>query len=166
MGHATNRAADRRPGGGVTMTTRHVYLGIENLNLNDAQRQTLVEALRALGPSSDPQPARLCHWRTRLDNDAAIFEALFDEDNISVQAFKDRLGAIFSVDPATIDHSTNNTTWDTRASSVVTFSRNSTDYLRVVMFGYAGADWPTWVQSGDECRAYLAANLAEWESED
>jgi len=148
------------------MATQHVYFGIENLALNDAQRQTLVEALRQLGPASNPQPARLCHWRTRLDGDAAIYEALFDEDNISVQAFKDRLGAIFSVDPATIDHSTSDTTWDTRASSVVTFSRSATDYLRVVIFGYAGADWPAWAQSGDECRAYLAANRAEWESED
>jgi len=142
---------------------RHIYFGIENLALNDAQRGLLIAALRALGPASHPQPACLCHWRTRLDGQAAIFEALFDEDNITVQAFKARLGVIFGIDPATIGHSTNLVTFANRQSAVVTFSRGGTDYLRVVFFGYAGADWPTWMDSGDECRAYLRANAAEWE---
>lgn len=142
---------------------RHIYFGIENLALNDVQRGLLVDALRALGPASHPSPACLCHLRTRLDGQAAIFEALFDEDKISIAAFKDRLGSIFSVDPATIDHGINLVTFAARQSAVVTFSRNSTDYLRVVFFGYAGADWPTWMQSGDETRAYLWANAAEWE---
>lgn len=147
------------------MAMRHIYFGIENLALTNAQRAELVDALRALGPSSDPQPARLCHWRTRPDSDAAIFEALFDEDNITIAAFKQRLGAIFSIDPATIDHDTNLVAFDARQSAVVTFGRGGTDYLRVVFFGYDGADWPTWAESGDECRAYLSNNAAAWESE-
>jgi len=141
------------------MAKRHFYLGIENLNLNAAQRQTLVDALKALGPTSDPQPARLCHWRTRLDGDAAIFEALFNENNLTVTKFKQRLGAIFSVDPGTIDHATQGTQF----GPVVIFSRNGTDYLRFLMFGGVGASW---MESGDACRAYLAANQAEWEPED
>jgi len=142
---------------------RHVYFGIENLALNDAQRAELVAVLRALGPASHPQPARLCHWRTRLDGQAAIFEALFDEDTITIEAFKNRLGSIFGVDPANIGHSTNLVTFASRQSAVVTFSHNSTDYLRVVFFGYAGADWLAWMESGDEARAYLRTNAAEWE---
>jgi hypothetical protein len=144
---------------------RHVYFGIENLALSDEQRAQLVQALQALGPQSDPQPARLNHWRTRLDEQAAIFEALFDEDNITIEAFKQRLGSIFSVNPQTIDHDTNPVMFASRQSAVVTFSRNATDYLRAVFFGYAGADWPTWPQSGHECRAYLAANAQAWEED-
>ena len=145
----------------------HIYFGIENLNLNATQRATLVEALRQLGPASHPQPCCLCHWRTRLDNDAAIFEVLFNEDNITVQAFKNRLGNIFSVDPDTIDHATQQVTLDQRQSAVVTFSRNSTDYLRVVFFGYdGGGDWPTWEESRIETLAYLANNRSEWEPTD
>jgi len=130
------------------------YFGIENLALNDAQRAELVAALRALGPSSDPQPARLNHWRTRPDAQAAIFEALFNKDHITIQTFKNRLGAIFNVDPATINHAIAFHTFATLPTAVVTFSRGGTNYLRVAFFGYDGAYWPTWDESGDEARAY------------
>lgn len=144
----------------------HGYFGIENLALNDNQRGELVDALRKLGPTSDPQPARLCHWRTRLDGQAAIFEALFNEAHITVDAFKMRLGVIFSIDPQTIDHAINLVTFAARETAIATFSRGGTDYLRLAMFGYDGADWPTWMESGDEARSYLAANREEWEVEE
>jgi hypothetical protein len=143
------------------MTKRHFYLGIENLNLNAAQRQMLIAELRALGPASDPQPARLNHWRTRLDNEAAIFEALFNEDNLTVDRFQQRLGAIFGVDPATIDHATQQASFADGATPIVTFSRGGTDYLRFALFGGTDAEW---MNSGDECRGYLAANREEWET--
>lgn len=144
------------------MAQRHFYLGIENLTLNATQRQTLVDALKALGPASDPQPARLCHWRTRLDGEAAIFEALFDEGNLTVQAFKQRLGTIFSVDPTAIDHDTVTNHFADGDTPVVTFSRGGVDYLRFALFGGQSA---TWMESGDEARGYLAANRDEWEEE-
>ena len=140
----------------------HGYFGIENLALNDSQRGELVAALQALGPSSHPSPACLNHWRTRLDNQAVIFEAKFDPENLTIEAFKQRLGAIFGVSWVTIGHSVNRVTFDSLESAVVTFSRLGTDYLRVVFFGYDGTSWPTWLQSGEECSAYLAANAAEW----
>jgi hypothetical protein len=140
--------------------TWHGYFGIENLALNDNQRSTLVQALRALGPASDPQPARLCHWRTRPDGQAAIFEALFDEDVLTIQAWKVRLAALFDVDPGTVDHALVTAHFAGGDTPVVTFSRGGTDYLRVALFGGVGATWP---DSGDECRAYILANLAEWE---
>ena len=144
----------------------HTYFGIENIALNDAQRAELIDALRKLGPDQDPQPARLCHWRTRLDGQAAIFEALFNEDNITIAAFKNRLGNIFDVDPDSITHAVVFPTFDHLSTAVVTFGRNGTDYLRVAFFGYNGTDWPTWEQSGDECRAYLALYADEWEPEE
>jgi len=145
------------------MANWHGYLGIENLNLNDNQRQTLITELKALGPDSDPQPARLCHWRTRLDGQAAIFEALFNENNLTIAKFKNRLGTIFGIDPATIDHAT--VTWHFAGGDtpVVTFSRGGTNYLRFALFGGTGA---TWMQSGNECRGYLAANRDDWEESD
>jgi hypothetical protein len=148
------------------MTRRHIYFGIENLNLSAEQRGALVEVLRALGPAHSGQPCRLCHWRTRLDNEAAIYEALFDEDTITVQAFKSRLGNIFDVSPSTIDHSTNQVTLDSRQTAVATFSRSGVDYLKVAFFGYAGGeDWPTWRESLVETLAYLEANREEWEED-
>jgi hypothetical protein len=145
------------------MANWHGYIGIENLNLNATQRQVLVDALKVLGPTSDPQPARLCHWRTRLDNEAVIFEALFNEDNLTVARFKGRLGAIFGIDPASIDHTTITRHFADGDTPVVTFSRLGTDYLRFALFGGTGASWQ---QSGDECRGYLVANREEWETSD
>lgn len=139
------------------------YFGIENIALNDSQRAELIAALRQLGPQSRrrvAQPAYLCHWRTRLDGDAAIFEALFDEENLTVQAFKNRLGAIFDVDPDTIDHSTTVAHFAYGDTPVVTFGRSGTDYLRMALFGGVEAGW---VKSRAECLGYLAANIEEWE---
>ena len=143
---------------------QHVYFGIENLALDDAQRAQLVKALRALGPASHPSPARLCHWRTRLDGQAAIFEALFQEENISIEAFKKRLGAIFDISWVTIGHSVGQQTFDVLPTAIVTFSRTGVDYLRMAIFGYDGTTWPEWMQSGDEARAYLALHRDLWDT--
>ena len=142
------------------MANWHGYLGIENLNLNPTQRQTLIDGLKALGPGSNPQPAKLNHWRTRLDSQAAIFEALFDEDNLTVNKFKQRLGAIFGISWVTIGHSVQNPTYHVRTTPVVTFSRTGTDYIRMALFGGTSA---TWSQSRFECIAYLLANADDWE---
>ncbi len=66
---------------------RQFYLGIENLALISSQKAILVAELRALGATHPCGPAVACvnHWRTRLDGEAAIFEALFNEDNLTVR---------------------------------------------------------------------------------
>ena len=138
----------------------HGYFGIENINLSDAQRDTLVAVLRQLGPASDPSPARIMHWRTRLDGQAAIFEAMFQNGDLTVATFKQRLANIFGIDPATISHSTVTQDWGNQETPVITFSRNGTDYLRVAVF--AGKQ-KYWEASGDAARGYISANLAEWE---
>ena len=134
----------------------HVYIGIEDLGLTVAQRNTLVEALKQLGPASSPSPAKLCHWRIRLDSKAAIFEADFGENEVTIAGVKGYLASIFGVDPALISHSVTQTVY----GPVVTFNRNG-DKLRLVQFGGVS---PTWMESGDACRAYLKANMAEWET--
>jgi len=137
----------------------HGYLCIENLALSDTQRAELVTALQALGPGSHPSPACLIHWRVRPDNDAAIFEAQFDTDALTVDAFKNRLAAIFSVDPATIDAVLTSQTFHRLATPIVIFSHSGADYLRMALFGGLSA---TWRQSGAECRAYLALYSDLW----
>ena len=140
------------------MSKWHGYIGIENVGLSATQRATLIAELRTLGPASDPQPARLNHWRTRLDNEAAIFEALFNEGALTVARFKQRLATIFGVDPTTISDATQ----ATQFGPLMTFSKGGTDYLRFLLFGGKGA---AWMESGDGARAYLAANAGEWYEE-
>lgn len=143
------------------MANWHGYFAVENLNLSASQRATLVGVLRQLGPASHPQPCMRNHRRVRLDGEAVIFEALFNEDDLTVAWFKQRLGAIFDVDPETIDHDLSNVTFVARQTPVVVFSRSGTDYLRMALFGGPGT---TWEQSRIEAIGYLAANRAEWET--
>ena len=143
------------------MANKHLYLGIENVNLNATQRNTLIAALRALGVHGTPRNEHNNHDRIRLDGDAGIFETLFDEDTLTIDAFKARLGTILGVDPATIDHSGATGNWGGQSTPVVTFSRGGTDYVRMALFGGTGA---TWEQSRQAALAYIAANLSEWES--
>lgn len=141
----------------------HGYFAVEDLNLNASQRQTLIEQLRKLGPAGHPSPAMRNHWRVRLDSKAVIFEALFKDSVLTVESFRNRLAALFSVDPAIIDSRLQNVTFKNRQTPIVTFSRGGTDYLRFALFGGADA---MWMESGDECREYLAMNQAEWESDE
>lgn len=148
------------------MAIVHVYFAIEDLALNAAQRQTLITALRALGPQSDPSPARLNHWRTRGDGRAAIFEAAFNEASLTVAAFKARLAGLFGVDVTTIAHAVNTVRLGGHDTAVLTLSRGGTDYLRMAFFAYdGGMTWPTWAQSRESALAYLAANAADWDGE-
>lgn len=176
---------------------KHVYLAIENVGLNDAQRDTFIGALKKLGPpwkaeevhgftpivreydeegnlisetGGEPtvtikyvhsywgNPAWWCHIRPRLDKQAVIVEALFEEENITVGHFKNKLANIFSVDPSTID----SVAQQTQYGPLVIYSRGGDDKLRFLLFGGVNA---TWDESGDACRSYLADNIAEWEED-
>jgi hypothetical protein len=135
------------------------YLAMENIALTNPQRATLVAALSALGPSSDPQPARLNHRRTRLDNDAVIFETLFQDVDLTTATLRGYLANVFGVPVAQITSNTTQQTFADRQSPIVTLTYQSTQRMRVALFGGTGA---TWAQSAVEARAYLSANAAAW----
>jgi len=144
------------------MTDWRGYFLIENLGLNASQRAILVDELRRLGPGTHSQPSHLCHWRTRLDNDAAIFEALFNSDHLTIQAFKSRLAAIFSVPVGNITHSASTASYSAgNLSNVVVFSYNSIARLRVILFGTNTGNYD---QSHSEVLGYLFLNQAEWDT--
>lgn len=103
-------------------------------------------------------PAIMNHWRVRLDHEAVIFEALFNEDNLTIDAFRNKLADIFGVDPSTIT----DTVQQTQYGPLVTFARSG-DRLRFLLFGGINA---TWMDSGDACRQFLSDNKDDWEDEE
>lgn len=139
------------------MAIKRQYLGVENVALTAPQRQTLIDALKALGPSSDPSPARLNHWRVRLDGDAVIFESAFDDSLLTVAQFKTRLAAIFGVAVGSITSATTNPA----SGTLLTFSYQAVARVRVLLFGGSTA---TYAESQAAAQAYLATNAALWES--
>lgn len=142
------------------MADWHGYIGIENLGLNASQKQTLISGLAALGPGQSNRPAWLNHRRLRLDNDAAIFEALFDDTTLTIAAIKQRLATIFSVTVASISHTVTSVSFAGGTTDVVVFTHSAVQRLRMARFG---GDGSTRAQSLTEVLGYLAANRAAWE---
>lgn len=103
----------------------------------------------------DPQPARVNHWRIRTDGLAVIYEAWFEDAEITARAFAGYVAGVFGVDPALVT----DTTASSQYGPVVTLRYGGLDRLRGIMFGGVGT---TWQQSRDQCAAYLAANAAAW----
>jgi hypothetical protein len=141
------------------------YWGIENIpptGLTAQQKQTLIDGIKTLSTNnSSPQPSERMNSRNRLDNDAVIFKALVNEDNLTPLAIRTRLANLFGVALNTITASTNQVA---NIGPVITFSHNAVPKIRMVAFGHNGTNWGTTEQSKAAARAYLAANLAAWEA--
>lgn len=139
------------------MADVHVYLGMEALSMTAGQKNTLISGLRSLGQANNGLPFQRNHWRTRPDNNAVIFEGLFDENTITLQAIKNRLAAAFGISAALISHATQQTAY----GLVITYTYQSVARLRMVAFGYNGG-WSNRETSLSAALAYLADNAAAW----
>lgn len=139
------------------------YICVERGVVGIGNWNALLAFFDTFGPDTAPQPAYLNHYRTRLDGDAKIYEALFDADEVSQDSFKQALADEFSIDPEDIQVVVGEESygggftrrWDYRypgAGGDIRFT--------VLRFG-GGAG--TWAESGAECRAYLETYQAQWE---
>ena len=146
------------------MADVHLYFGLEVLSLTAPQKATLVANLQALGQRNGGLPNERNHWRLRPDDDAVIFEAVFSEDNLTADSMKTWLASIFGVAVGTISHNLTTPTFGTRPSQVLTFTYNSIQRIRSVVFGSVRIDdvLTTYEESHAEALAYLAANAAAW----
>lgn len=133
----------------------HGYIGIENMNLSGGQVDILLDELKSIGPDSSYLfsqflPERVCHWYA--SGDLTILEALFNENNLTITKFKERLGEILTIDPDVIGHTIIEEDYAGYGTDAVVFESAGTDYFRFLLFG--GTD-TAWMESGDECRGYL-----------
>jgi len=134
------------------------YFYIENLALTAAQREPLIDTLKGWGLSnSHPNPRHRNHWRVRTDGQAVIFEADFDESNLTALWFRTRLASILSVPVANVTSSTTQTAY----GPLLTFKYNTTDRLRLGLFGGLSASY---AESQAAAQKFLADNQAAWET--
>ena len=136
------------------MAERRFYIGIENLGLTVTQRNTLVDELQRLGSQDYPNPCLNNHWRVRLDLQAVIFEAFFEEELWTIEQIKQRLATIFGINVSLITHTITSTVY----GPVVTFTR-TVARLRMVVFGGTSA---TYDESHSAVLDYLAVNKTAW----
>ena len=139
------------------MADKELYFYLENIALTAAQRDTLVNAIKAWGKrDQDQNPRNRMHWRVRLDGQAVIFEAWVDEDNLTLLSLRQRLANLFNVALSQVTGSAASNQY----GQVVTLSYQSTARLRVGVFGGVSA---TYEESQAAATAYLAANTAAWD---
>ena len=142
------------------MAESHQYFYLESLNLTAPQRQTLVTQLLGIGRANNSSnPAHRMQSRLRNDNLAIIFEAVIEENDLTINAIKARLASIFGVAIGTISHNVANTAYGT----AVVFIHSGQNRIRLGSFGHNGSAWGTTAQSREAALAYLIANAATWE---
>lgn len=140
------------------MANWHGYLGIEDLALTTEQRAAILAAFGALGPGASENPAHLLHRRVAIGGDKAIYEALFNEDNLTIANVKQFLANAVGIDPQIIDHTLTQPAY----GPMVTYTVASVDRMRFLFFGGLTADWE---ESRVACGAYMSAYLSQWETE-
>lgn len=134
----------------------NLYFYVESLALTVSQVNTLVTQLKALGQRNDDSNPRFRnHWRIRPDNQAAIFEGVFDSSDLTSLKARNRLAAIFGVTQLSVTYATSSTGY----GPLVTFTYNSVDQLRLGVFGGVSASY---ADSQAAVRQFLSDNAAAW----
>lgn len=137
------------------MSIWHGYIAVEDENLTSAQRAAVLAAFDALGPGNDDSPARMLQRSVSLDGSKAIYEAAFDEANLTVGNVKWFLANAVGVDPDNIDHAVQTIARGT----LVTYSAGGINRLRFLVFGGLSA---TWRASLAQVDIYIANNQDDW----
>jgi hypothetical protein len=135
------------------------YLGAENISLTQLQKDSFRVTLAAIGPASNPQTAEMMHWRTRLDGDAVLMRALFNDSDLTTAGLKQLLATALGVNVATITATTSRQTFGTLPSQIVLMSISGVNQMRFILFASPGG---TIQQSNAEVLAYLKLNAGAW----
>lgn len=141
----------------------HGYFVVERLNIGISNWNALIVLFEAMGTESSPIPAFNNHWRKRIDDNAVIYESMFDTSEVSISAFKQMLADEFGVPVEDIEDVQTEESYAGGTTIVWTFLYNAVERFKVERFGGSGS---TWTQSGDECRGYLFFYRDEWEPEE
>ena len=121
------------------MSNWHGYILIEvPPGFTATDRRAAYDALATIGKQHDPSPAKINHRRESLDGSQIIIEAEFDEYEITRDAIVDLVASATGLPRPPID---------------------------VAMNYQIFAEGESWMDSGDACRAFLAANKDDWEEE-
>ena len=148
------------------MADWHGYIVIERLNIGIGNWGALVTLFEQMGTHSSTMPAENTHDRTRLDGNAVIYESLFDPDEVSIDQFKELLAGEFGVSVEDILNTTEIVSYGNGETTIWTFYYDEIipgeDRFLVERFGQGGA----WIESGDECRAYLKLYADQWEADE
>lgn len=135
------------------------YLGAENISLSAAEKTKFRDTLSAIGPAVHPSPAELMHWRTRVDGDAVLMRAAFQETDMTTNGLRQLLATVLAIPVAQVAAAVSTVTYKSMASSIVTMSVGGVDKMRFIQFAGTRSSVQ---QSNDEVIAYLKASAVAW----
>lgn len=140
----------------------HGYFVVERGEIGVGNWDTLLNMFVNIGTHHSDFPAYNNHHRTRLDNDAVIYESNFDPTEVSIADFKRLLALAFSVPAEEIDDTQTVVSYSSGNETVVwEFLYDALVRFNIRRFGRSG----DWFISGDECRGYLSLYRALWETD-
>lgn len=139
-----------------------MYYMVEIVQLSNPQRANLYEALDLLGEANASQfPNERLQIRQRLDGDARIYEALFNEANLTANGFKEYLASAINAPAGNISGSP----VDNAYGYTISYLHGIVERIRFTVFGGSSGVLPsTWASSRDAANAYLIANSASWQA--
>ena len=138
----------------------HGYCLNENLAMDASDWEQMLQAIQGLGPGFSSSPAEMNHRRMRLDGQAELYEALFTEQRISEDQWKVIIGAMIGKPPPQMELTRKIVSYNGYETPETTYGYGGTDYVTIRWFAGIGS---AWMESGDECRAYLALFADQWE---
>jgi len=140
------------------MADVELYFYLENVNLTTPQQQILIDAIKTWGKrDQDPNPRHRNHWRIRLDNKAIIFEAWFDNNNLSILNIRQKLADLYEVALSQITGSVTSNIY----GQLLSVTYNTLVRLRIGIFGGITADYYT---SQTKAVQFLVDNKTSWDN--
>lgn len=115
------------------------------------QWDALVSCIASMGENESPQPAYRNHCWTRTDGQAIIFEAMFDDEDLSTENLKNELSTIMLVDSSTIL-----TSETTSPENLETVFSVDAGLMRTIKMSYAGCR--EWEESRLNAVDYVSSN--------
>jgi len=141
---------------------RHFYFLIIS-HLTTAQTAGLLDKYSTITVADDPphNPCNAMHWRTRLDGQAALYEAFFNEAAVNPNGNRGRLVSAAGMTPNKINTATNDGAYGPEQH----FTHKDTDaaLMDVIILG---GDSTNWEESRQATLSYLADNSVEWDNDD
>jgi hypothetical protein len=135
------------------------YLGAENISLTQPQKDAFRATMSAIGPVGNTSTAEQMHWRSRLDGDAVIMRALFQDSDVTGAGLRSLLATALGIPAAQVASATTTFKYKDIPSVLLTMSVAGVDKMRFIRFAGMSA---TVTQANVEALAYLKLNAAAW----
>lgn len=137
-----------------------LYFLVENLAMTPEHWSALQTNLRTLGIGNPENAHELLQTSTRLDKQGIVYEALFDDATLTLQAWRARVAGVVGINTNQVTGAVSSIQYGIYSPTVqIIASYGGQQRLRVLLFGGQVAEYD---ESLDAFTDYLHQHAAEW----